>query len=289
MASNKEKPGEALPEKKEKPRRIAKKKTDAPVKEEAPVVVEKPAAPVENAVDVVEQPAEGKDGGKEGRGDFSFEEKPEVWVPKTRLGEMVYSGEITSVKQLMESGMPIKEVGIIDKLLPGLKEEVVEVGRVQRVTDSGRRMRFRVVAVIGNEDGYVGIGEGKAKEVGPAIRKAIDKAKLSVRGIKRGCGSWECGCRMPHTVPVAITGKSGSVEVRILPAPKGMGLARGEIAKKILMLAGIKDAWIKTRGHTRTSINFAHAVYNALVNTNYVKLSDDTAKRLNIVFGSGEA
>lgn len=288
MNSSNEKPDAALPEGKEKPKKTARKKTDAKAGEE-PQVKEEPAVAVENAVDVVEQPVEGKADEKESRGDFTFEEHPAVWVPKTKLGEMVYKGEITSIKQLMEANIPVKEVGIIDKLLPGLKEEVVEVGRVQRVTDSGRRMRFRVVAVIGNENGYIGIGEGKGKEVGPAIRKAIEKAKLNVRGIKRGCGSWECRCRMPHTVPMAIKGKSGSVEVTILPAPKGMGLARGEIANKILMLAGIKDAWIKTSGHTRTSINFAHAVYNALVNTNYVKISDQKAGQLNIVFGSGEA
>lgn len=286
MNSSNERPDALPPEKKDKPKRASRKKAVKEAKEDTPI--EKAQAPEGSIAEIVEQPAEKKPEADESRGDFTVEEKPTVWTPKTTLGGRVYRGEVNSIKQLMEAGILVKEVGIIDKLLPGLKEEVVEVGRVQRVTDSGRRMRFRVVAVVGNEDGYIGIGEGKGKEVGPAIRKAIDTAKLNVRGIKRGCGSWECGCRMPHTVPMAISGKSGSVEVKILPAPKGMGLARGEIAKKILALAGVKDAWIKTSGHTRTGINFAHAVFNALVNTNYVKISDDKASQLNIVFGSGE-
>jgi len=218
--------------------------------------------------------------------DFSVEEEPEIWVPKTSLGRKVYAGEIASMTELMKLGVPIKETGIVDKLLPGLKEEIVDVGRVQRVTDSGRRMRFRVVAVVGNGDGYIGIGEGKGKEVGPAIRHAIEQAKLTIKPIKRGCGSWECGCGKPHSVPVTISGKAGSVTVTIKPAPQGVSLVSGEVAKKILGLAGIKDAWVQTDGHTRTGINFAHAMFNALIKTNEIKVSEQNTSRLKIVSGS---
>jgi small subunit ribosomal protein S5 len=82
-----------------------------------------------------------------------------------------------------------------------------------------------------------------------------------------------------------ISGKAGSVSIIISPAPKGVGLSSGEIVKKILGLAGIKDAWVKTSGHTRTGINFAHAVYNALVNTNAIKISDEKSSRFKIVSG----
>ncbi|MBM3308816.1 MAG: 30S ribosomal protein S5 [Candidatus Altiarchaeales archaeon] len=278
----------------EKPKRVKKTKEEAVAEEKA---VEAPSKPPEVEATVEEAPAEtagkiseevvkkaaGKEGSDEG---FSIDERPVEWIPRTELGKRVYSGEIASFREVMKLGIPVKEVGIIDKLIPGMKEEVIDVGRVQRVTDSGRRMRFRVVAVVGNEDGYIGIGEGKAKEVGPAIRKAIDQGKLSVREIKRGCGSWECGCGMPHSVPFRISGKAGSVEILISPAPKGVGLGSGEVVQKILSLAGIKDAWVKTSGHTRTGINFAHAVYNALVNTNYIKMSDKDSERLKITSGS---
>ena len=273
------------------------KRTRTPRKKaapEAPVAAPPAAAETASASPAValEPAVEGtpkaKTPGKESD-EFSVEEAPTVWMPKTVLGMKVYQGEISSIKELMKMGLPVKEVGIIDRLMPGMKEEIVDIGRVQRVTDSGRRMRFRVTAVVGNQDGYVGIGQGKAKEVGPAIRKAIDKAKLSLREIKRGCGSWECGCGTPHTVPTKISGKSGSVTVYIAPAPKGVGLNSGEIVKKTLMLAGISDAWVRTSGHTRTGINFAYAVYNALVNTNYLKMDEKTANRLKIISGSKEA
>ena len=273
-------------EKKEKKTRRAskKKEEERPAVAEAVPVAETPAEPAGPEQESASEQA-GGESKKGGSDEFSLEDAPEIWVPKTALGHRVYSGEINSIKEIVRIGVPIKEVGIIDKLLPGMKEEVVDVGRVQRVTDSGRRMRFRVVAVVGNEDGYIGIGEAKAKEVGPAIRKAIDKAKLSVCEIKRGCGSLECSCGTPHTVPMKISGKAGSVSIIISPAPKGVGLSSGEIVKKILGLAGIKDAWVKTSGHTRTGINFAHAVYNALVNTNAIKISDEKSSRFKIVSG----
>jgi len=216
---------------------------------------------------------------------FEEEERAVVWSPKTRLGQKVYSGEITSMHEILSQSAPIKEVGLVDRLLPELQEEILDVGRVQRVTDSGRRMRFRVVAAVGNGDGYVGVGEAKGKEAGPTIRKAIERAKMNIREIKRGCGSWECGCGTPHTVPFRISGKAGSVEVTLMPAPRGVGIVSGRIAKTVLALAGVKDVWVMTEGHTRTGINFAHAVVNALENTNYVKLKDGEVEKLKIVTG----
>ena len=117
-------------------------------------------------------------------------------------------------------------------------------------------------------------------------RKAIERAKLDLKEIKRGCGSWECGCGKPHTVPFKVAGKAGSITVELRPAPRGVGIVSGEIARSILSLAGIKDVWVKTDGHTRTGINFAFAIYNALVNTNYVKVGEKEINSMNIVTGS---
>jgi len=216
------------------------------------------------------------------------EERQAVWVPKTDLGNRVYKGEITSMQQISRLSLPIKEVQIIDRLLPSLQEEIIDVGRVQRTTDSGRRTRFRVVAAVGNGNGFIGLGEAKGKEAGPTIRKAIEKAKLEIKEIKRGCGSWECGCGKPHTVPFKVSGKSGSIEVVLKPAPRGVGIVSGEIAKSVLSLAGITDVWVTTSGHTRTGINFALATFNALVNTNYMKVGEREIKSMNILTGSAK-
>jgi len=208
-----------------------------------------------------------------------------LWVPRTELGKKVKSGEIKTMQQVIELAIPIKEVEVVDKLIPDMSEEIINVGRVQRVTDSGRRMRFRVVMSVGNKNGYVGVGEATGKEAGPTIRKAIERAKLNIKEVKRGCGSWECGCGAPHTVPFKVDGDGGSVRVSLSPAPKGTGLVSGEIARKILALAGIKDVWVHTLGHTRTNINFAHAVVDALVNTNNVKIGPDEIKKLGVISG----
>ncbi len=195
---------------------------------------------------------------------FEFEEE---WVPKTRLGKLVSSGEITTMDQALESGLPVKEPGLVDKLLPDLVDEVLDINMVQRMTDSGRRVKFRATVIIGNSNGFIGLAEGKDVQVGPAIKKAIDAAKLNIVKIKRGCGSWECGCGQEHTVPFEVTGRAGSVEVVLKPAPRGLGIASGETAKKVLELAGIKDVWTWSSGETRSTINFARATYEALKKT----------------------
>ena len=191
----------------------------------------------------------------------------EEWVPKTRLGWMVKEGRIASIKEIFDSNMIIKEPEIVDYLLPDLKHEVVDVNIVQKQTDAGRLTRFRVMVVVGNFDGYVGIGLGKAKQLRRAIDKAIREAKLNIVPVRRGCGSWECSCHEPHSVPFTVTGKAGSVRIRLIPAPKGTGLVAGDAAKVVLRYAGIQDVWTWTKGETRTTINFVAATYDALRNT----------------------
>ncbi|NPA76108.1 MAG: 30S ribosomal protein S5 [Euryarchaeota archaeon] len=195
------------------------------------------------------------------------------WEPKTKLGKLVAEGKITTMSQALRSNLPLREAEIVDALLPDIQEEVIDVRMVQRMTDSGRRTKFSVVVAVGNGDGFVGIGTAKARETGVAIRKAIVYAKLNLIEIKRGCGSWECGCGMPHSVPFKVTGKSGSVEVTLKPAPKGVGLAVGDVAKTILKLAGIKDVWGFTTGHTKTTVNYAMATFDALRQTTIFRVN----------------
>jgi len=191
----------------------------------------------------------------------------EEWIPTTRLGKLVYEGQVTTFDEAIASGLPIKEAGLIDALIPGLEDEVLDINMVQRMTDSGRRVKFRTTVIVGNRDGYIGLGEGMDVQVGRAIKKGIDDAKRNVMKVNRGCGSWECGCGQPHTVPYQVVGESGSVRVVLIPAPRGLGIAAGDTSKKVMDMAGIKDVWTRTAGSTRTTINFAKATYNALVNT----------------------
>jgi len=195
----------------------------------------------------------------------------EDWVPRTRLGKLVAEGKIKTIDEALASGLPLKEPEIVDILLPDLEDEVLEISMVQRMTDSGRRTKFRVTAVVGNKDGYVGVGVGKASQVAPAIQKAINNAKINIFKVQRGCGSWECGCGEPHSIPFKVTGSAGSVRVTLIPGPRGLGIVAGKVAKKVLELAGVRDVWTFTRGQTKTTINFAKATYEALKRTMFIK------------------
>jgi small subunit ribosomal protein S5 len=189
------------------------------------------------------------------------------WVPKTKLGKMVQSGQALSLDDVFTQGLRVMEPEIVDVLLPGLKQEVLGIGFVQKQTDAGEKSRFRAVVAVGDNNGYLGVGDGKAKQVRTAIDKATLQAKLKVIPIRRGCGSWECGCGRSHSLPFRVTGKCGSVRVDIVPGPRGLGLVGGEIVKTVLTLAGVRDCWTRTYGSTSTLASTAFAVYDALRNT----------------------
>ncbi|MEM0100494.1 MAG: 30S ribosomal protein S5 [Desulfurococcaceae archaeon] len=191
----------------------------------------------------------------------------EKWVPRTKTGKLVLEGKITSLNEIFEKNLPLLEPEIVDYLLPNLKYVRIDAKIVQKMTDAGRRTKFQVIVVVGDENGFVGIGIGKARQYTEALAKAIRDAKLNTAPIRRGCGSWECRCSEPHSVPFTVRGKSGSVEIVLKPAPRGTGLVVGDVAKVILRLAGIRDAWSESYGETRTTLNFAKAIVNALHNT----------------------
>lgn len=207
------------------------------------------------------------------------------WAPKTRLGKAITTGQINTIEQALESGLPIREVEVIDALLPNLEDDVLCVNMVQRMTDSGRRVRFNVMAAVGNHDGYLGLGMSKGKEVAATIRKAIDSAKLNIIPVQRGNGSWESGAGPGTSVPVKVTGRSGSTRLTLIPAPAGKGLVVGPIGKRVLTLAGITDIWSRSKGQTRTTINYAKATFNALHGLNRLRISGDQRRNLYIVDG----
>jgi len=219
----------------------------------------------------------------------------ENWVPKTKLGRMVKEGIIKNIDEILDNGLKIKESEIVDYLIPNLETDLVLIGQskgkfgggkrrafkqTQKKTGEGSKIKFTCLAVVGNKDGYVGIGLGESGETVPAKAKAIRNAKINLIKIKRGCGSWECACGDPHSIPFKIEGKMGSSKIIIKPAPKGLGLCIADECKKILKIAGIKDVWSETFGQTSTRINLAFACFNALkqltktkVNENFLKIS----------------
>src|SRR3989442_12859060 len=150
------------------------------------------------------------------------------WVPKTKLGRQVQQGEIISMEEIFTQGLRIKEPEIVDTLLPNIQQEVLGIGFVQKQTDAGERSRFRAIVAVGNGDGYIGVGEGKARQVGTAIDKGTIQAKLNGVPVRRGCGSWEGRCGRAHTVPFSGVGKCGSVRAEVLLMPRWAGLVAGQ-------------------------------------------------------------
>ncbi len=199
------------------------------------------------------------------------------WVPKTQLGRQVYEGQVSSIYEIFEEGHRIKEVEIVDVLVPDLKDEVININLVQKQTDAGESSRFTALVAVGNENGLIGIGLGKAKRVRNAIEKGIRLAKLSLHPIKMGCGSWECDCGEGHTLPFKVRGKAGSVVVTLLPGPQGLGLVAGDTAKVVLKMSGIKDCWSKSIGKTTTTNSFAFATFEALKQTMSIMTPKDWA------------
>ncbi len=194
-------------------------------------------------------------------------QEEEVWVPKTSIGKRVASGEINSMEEILSKGLRIQEAGIVKKLLPDLKTEVIDVGIIQKMTPNGQSTRFKALVAAGNENGWLGIGMGKSKQMRIAIEKANNAAYLNVSPVKLGCGSWECRCDQKHSVPFKVKGKGGSVTIEILPAPRGLGLVAGGKIRNLLKLAGLKDAWTTAKGSTSTMNSTSKAVLKCLRHT----------------------
>jgi len=202
----------------------------------------------------------------------------EEWIPKTRLGKLVNEGKITSIDEVFLSGLKISESEIVNSLLPDLQEEVIDVNLVQKQTDAGEKSRFRAIVAVGNRDGYIGLGSGKASQVRTAIEKAAASARLHILPVKRGCGSWECTCGKTHSLHFQVEGKCGGVRIVVVPGPRGLGLAASQVAKVILGLAGVKDLWVRSYGSTRTVQSYAGAVFDALRKTYSLITQEDWVK-----------
>ena len=211
------------------------------------------------------------------------------WTPRTRLGRMVMNGEVLTYEDALATGFPIREVEIVDALLPEMEDDVLSVNMIQRMTDSGRRVRFNVLCAVGNGDGYVGLSICKGKEVHSTIQKAITQAKLNLIPVFRGNGSWESAEGPGNSIPFKATGRSGSTRVTLLPAPSGKGLVIGDYGRRVLKLAGVEDVWSRSSGQTRSTINFAKATFNALEVLSRAKVNEQVRDKLHITIGRRNA
>jgi len=204
------------------------------------------------------------------------------WEPKTKLGREVKDGKIKNIDEILDNKRKILESEIVDFLM-NIKSELINIGQAkgkfgggkrriwrqtQRKTKEGNVPTFSTLAVIGDEDGHIGVGSGKAKETLPAREKAIRKAKLEIFKIKRSCSGFDCSCSELHTVPFKITGKAGSLRLTLIPAAQGTGLVVASELKKVLKLAGIKDIYSRATGKKRTTFNLVKSCIDALKKTN---------------------
>lgn len=206
------------------------------------------------------------------------------WVPKTKLGKLVKEGKEKDIDKILLKHKTILEPEITDILLK-LDSDLLLIGQAkgkfgggkrrawrqtQKKTMEGNVITFSCMAVVGDKNGHVGLGLGKAKETLPAREKAVRDAKLNIIKLTRGFETQEEKGNEPHTVPFKVEGKCGSVRIKLLPAPRGTGLVVGDECKKILKLAGIKDVYGVSTGQTRTTFNLAKACIDALTKTNTI-------------------
>jgi len=146
-----------------------------------------------------------------------------------------------------------------------IKEKVVAINRVAKVVKGGRNFRFSAVVVVGDENGHVGMGNGKAAEVPDAIKKAIEDAKKNLIDVPM----------VGTTIPHEFVGKFGSANVLLKPAPVGSGIIAGGSVRPILELAGYRDVKTKVIG-TNNPRNVGYATINALKN---ISTAEDIAKK----------
>jgi len=276
----------------------AEKKQEAPAEskeaETSKTEEGEPSAEAKPHIEANTKPAPGPRG-RDARGPPAFD--IDAWKPKTEMGKKVKMGDITDIDQVLNSDKKLLEAEIVDALLPSLESDLLLIGQskgkfgggqrrvfrqTQKKTKEGNKPSFATCAVVGDHKGHVGIGYGKSRETVPAREKAIRRAKINLIKIRRGCGSWQCSCKEPHSIPFEVEGKCGSVKVKLMPAPKGTGLCAGSEISKVLKLAGVEDVWSKTTGKTTSRINLTAAIEKALKQIMEVKVQEKFKSNLNI-------
>ncbi|WP_099191164.1 30S ribosomal protein S5 [Tepidibacter mesophilus] len=152
----------------------------------------------------------------------------------------------------------------IDSRQLDLKEKVVQIRRVTKVVKGGRNFRFAALVIVGDENGYVGLGTGKAMEVPDAIKKAIDDAKKNLINVPM----------VGTTIPHQVKGHFGAGNILIMPAQEGTGVIAGGPVRAVLELAGLKDVRAKSLG-SNNARNMVNATIEGLKS---LRTAEDIAK-----------
>lgn len=156
----------------------------------------------------------------------------------------------------------------IDPTHLDLEDRVVSINRVTKVVKGGRRLRFAAIVIVGDKDGHVGFGTGKAQEVPEAIRKAVEDAKKNLINVPK------VGTTLPHE----IIGRFGAGRVLLKPAVEGSGIAAGGAVRAVMELAGIDDVTSKTLS-SKTAINVIRATIDGLTR---MKTAEEIAELRNV-------
>ncbi|MEA4971088.1 MAG: 30S ribosomal protein S5 [Candidatus Pelethousia sp.] len=152
----------------------------------------------------------------------------------------------------------------IDASTLDLKERLVSINRVAKVVKGGRNFRFSALMVVGDENGHVGVGMGKAAEIPEAVRKGVEDAKRHMIEVSL------VGTSIPH----AVEGKFGKGHVRMLPAEEGTGVIAGGPARAVLEMVGVKDIRTKSYG----SNNPANCVKATIDGLTQLRTAEEIAK-----------
>lgn len=227
----------------------------------------------------------------EGRPQNRRAPREEEWVPCTNLGRLVKAGKIKSLEEIFRSSIRIQEAEIVEHLLgkANLHEELLAIESVQKQSKAGQRTSMKVVAIVGNNNGYIGIGTHSSRELSTAIKGATRKAKINIIPVR--LGQWDGVGGIRHTVSTRASGKCGSVTVRVVPAPMGTGIQVCDVQRLIFELAGVKDIFVKSFGSTKTTENLAKATIGALEAASNMFTPDqweETEKILNPLVAYGD-
>ena len=208
---------------------------------------------------------------KSAKKEIKLYDEIDEWVPYTNLGRLTKLGYIRNIDQIFYHSIPIKEYQIVDFFLNNknnqkLNIKCFKIQTVQNHTRTGQKIKYKVISGIGDENGHIGIGIKTGNNIKIALKRAIIDAKLNVIPVKRGFFKDNIGS--PHTIGLTTIGKCCSVKLKLIPAPKGIGINGSYITKELLKLVGIKDIYIKSFGNKSNIDNYIKAIFNALYNTN---------------------
>lgn len=159
-------------------------------------------------------------------------------------------------------------MAFIDPAQLDLEDRVVAINRITKVVKGGRRLRFAALVIVGDHNGHVGFGTGKAQEVPEAIRKAVDAARKNLIEVP------VAGTTLPHEV----VGQHSGSRVLLKPAQAGAGVAAGGAVRAVIELAGIDDVTSKSLG-SNTPVNVVRATINGLQN---MRSAEETAARRGV-------